>query len=130
MTDNRKDRRIYAPEVLPVKDKASHLTLGFLRDLSLHGMKLTGRGPFSEGKKYNLSIVLPRAIMGLRTIQLDATCKWKAKTPKRDIMDAGFEFGPLTENQELLIVLVQVEYAVKALDFETVVENSPLGAKA
>lgn len=129
MNDNRKDRRIYAPEVLPVKDKASHLTLGFLRDLSVHGMKLTGRGPFKDGQKYNLSIVLPRAVMGARTIQLEATCKWKAKTQKRDIFDAGFQFGRLTEDQELMVVLVQVEYAVKALDFETVVEHSTLGSK-
>jgi hypothetical protein len=129
MTNKRKERRVYAPDVLPVKDQASHLTIGFLRDLSLHGMKLTGKGPFTEGKQCKLIVVLPRSVMGKRSVELMATCKWKTKTAKRDVFDAGFLFGQLTENQELLILLVQAEYAVRALDDESVVESNLLSHK-
>lgn len=118
MTNKRKDRRIYAPDVLPVKDRVSCLTLGFLRDLSVHGMKLTGKGPFTQGNIYRLKLVLPRAVMGKRSVELEACCRWKSKTAKKDVFDAGFQFAELSEDTELLILLVQAEYAVKMMDVE------------
>jgi hypothetical protein len=118
MAEKRKSRRIVAPETIPVKDSSSNVTVGYLRDLSIHGMMVTGKGPFEKDQPYQLKVVLPRPVMGTRTIELRATCKWKTKTANRGVFDVGLQFPALPQDVELLIVLIQAEYAVRALPSE------------
>jgi hypothetical protein len=118
MAEKRKSRRIVAPEALPVKDSETRVTLGFLCDLSIGGMMIIGDGPFVVNKPRRIKIILPQRIMGTRHLELEAICRWKAKTPARGGFNAGYEFAALTQEQELLIALVEAEYVVRGLPLE------------
>ncbi len=116
--ERRKARRVVAPEALAVKYPATRVTLGLLYEISIGGMMITGNGPFVIGRPLKLKVMLPLRIMGTRHIELEAICRWKAKTASRGVFNAGFEFATLTPVQELLIALIEAEYVVRALPLE------------
>ncbi len=115
MAEKRKSRRVATTEQLAVKDPQTRVTLGFLRDLSVGGMFITGQGPFSVNKPTTIKIVFPFRIMGERQLELKAVCRWRAKTPSQGMYSAGYEFVDVTAEQELVINLIQAEYLVRAL---------------
>ncbi len=118
MPEKRKNRRLTAPEPLAVKDGDTRLTLGFLQDISHHGLMLTGKCPFRVGASYKLKLILPKAIAGVRSVELDAVCRWVSRSNLKKAYDAGFQFVSVSADKDLVIRLLEVEYAIDALPNE------------
>jgi hypothetical protein len=118
MTERRKSRRILSLESLPVRDKATGEVIGFVRDLSEHGMMISGQGPFAVNRSYKLKMILLKPIMGSRQIEFEAICRWKSKEPRHKAYRAGFCFANLSAENELRILLIGAEYAVCAAEVE------------
>ncbi|MFZ1683103.1 MAG: PilZ domain-containing protein [Candidatus Zixiibacteriota bacterium] len=118
MTEKRKDRRFTANEALAVKDASSKLTIGLLQDISHHGLLITGKGPFKVNATYKLKLMLPKSIMGHRSVEIDALCKRVAKNKEAKGFDAGFSFKTLEGDLDLVIRFLEAEYAVVAIPVE------------
>ena len=118
MSDKRRDRRFSASEALAVKDVGSKLTIGLLQDISHSGLMITGKGPFKINTSYKLKLMLPKMIMGHRSIELEAVCKWVAKNKVAKAVDAGFAFKPLGGDLDLVVRFLEAEYAVLAIPTE------------
>lgn len=118
MNERRKHRRFTAPEPLAVKESGTRLTLGFLQDISHNGLMLRGKCPFRIGATYHLKIILPKSISGSRSIEIEAVCKWVSQSNLKKAYDAGFEFTPLPTEKEIVIRLLEADYAISALPSE------------
>jgi c-di-GMP-binding flagellar brake protein YcgR len=118
MAERRKSRRILSLESLPVRDKVTGEVIGFVRDLSEHGMMVSGQGPFAVNRSYKLKMILLKPVMGTRQIELEAICMWKSKEPRHKAYRAGFSFANLSPENELRILQIGAEYAVCATEVE------------
>lgn len=118
MTERRKSRRVNSLESLPVRDRATGEVIGFVRDLSDHGMQISGQGPFVVNRSYKLKLILLKPVMGTRQIELGAVCKWKSKETHHKAFRAGFSFADISAENELRILLLGAEYAVCAAEIE------------
>jgi hypothetical protein len=127
MKERRKSRRVPAADSLPIRNRMTNEVVGFLQDLSGQGMMVSGKGPFDLNQPYKLKVILLKPVMGVRQIELEATCKWKKKESGQKAWLAGFEFAHLSLDQELLILLIGAEYAVASMELA---EEAPSAGQA
>ena len=118
MQERRKHRRLNASDPLPVRDSRTRKTVGFLQDISICGLMVSGQGPFKVDVNYKLTLALPKSFVGVRSLELDAVCRWVAKSRTKKALEAGFEFAPLPAKLEFVVRLLQAEYAVSAIEVE------------
>ena len=90
--ERRNLERIKLFYYLRVYDRDTGEFVGSVYDLSLQGMKLVSERFFSVNSLYYLKVLLPEGSILGDSITIDAQCRWRSDSEKKDSFEAGFEF--------------------------------------
>jgi hypothetical protein len=81
---------------LRVMEQGTPAVLGFLVDLTTEGFMLMSEKPLPVGKKFKLSMRVPRGASPDKVIEFSALSKWCHTSVNPDLFDAGFEMLEIT----------------------------------
>ncbi len=119
MREQRKLERknfIYDIEVIdrgkPVDETGEHPVLGDLADITTGGVMLVTDEPVEEEASFQLRVVLPEDIEGLKVIDFEAESIRCDETIHETIFTTGFKITKLDENNRSVITRLISEYAV------------------
>jgi hypothetical protein len=108
--DQRKSRRLALFDDFQVLDSQTGELLGYMRDVSSHGMMVVGSLAPAVDQVYKLAIVLPELIMGEKMFELQATCRWHTIDVRRGFHNSGFQFGELTQQARHILEQIESDY--------------------
>jgi len=108
--DRRKPPRVALFDDFLVMDSQTGELLGYIRDISSHGMMVVGSLVPVVDQTYKLSVVLPEPIAEVKALQLEATCRWHTIDVKRGFHKSGFQFGTLAHPEAHIVEQIQIEY--------------------
>ena len=108
--DRRKPQRVALFDDFHVLDSQTGELLGYIRDISSHGMMVVGSLVPVVDQAYKISVVLPEPIVEVKTLQLEATCRWHTIDVKRGFHKSGFQFGTLANPEAHIVEQIQIEY--------------------
>jgi len=72
--------------------------LGHLVDITTRGIMIMTQNPIPSNQLFQLTMSLPKEIMGRNSVTFDAECKWCRKSINPDYYDAGFQFVAVSPN--------------------------------
>jgi len=110
VTDRRKSRRVALFDDFHVLDSQTGDLLGYIRDISSHGMMVVGSLVPVVDQAYKIAVVLPEPIVEVKTLQLEATCRWHTIDVQRGFHRSGFQFGELAFREQHIVEQIQTEY--------------------
>jgi len=91
MDDQRKEDRTHLIYYLRVFDRDTRALFGHVVDISRNGMLITSDKPMSITTRYQLALEDISTIDHLKTIDIDAECRWCHEDSPGGLYDAGFE---------------------------------------
>ncbi|MCC6569937.1 MAG: PilZ domain-containing protein [Anaerolineales bacterium] len=112
MLDRRKEHREKLTAFTPVYDLHTGALLGYLADLTLHGLRVTGGHPLKVNKQATLAIEFPKAI-GIepaRFTVLAHVTHCAADGENASDYNIGFEFLEVTAERLRVIEAVLKKY--------------------
>jgi len=113
MTDRRKDTREKMTAFTPVYDAHPRTLLGYLADLTLHGVRVTGEHPVEVDRRGTLSIEFLHPLPDITSTPLTiparvARCTQDDVNPK--YYDIGFEFTEVQPEQTKIVEAILRRY--------------------
>ena len=108
--DRRKPTRVALFDDFHVLDSQTGELLGYIRDISSHGMMVVGSLMPVVDQAYKISVVLPEPIAEVKAFQLEATCRWHTVDVKRGFHKSGFQFGTLAHPEARIVEQIQTDY--------------------
>ena len=113
MTDRRKDAREKMTAFTPVYDSHPRTLMGYLADLTLHGVRVTGERPVEVDRRGTLAIEFPHPLPGITSAPLRiparvVRCAQDDVNPK--YYNIGFEFTEVQPEQTKIIEAILRRY--------------------
>ena len=108
--DRRKPPRVALFDDFHVLDSQTGELLGYIRDISSHGMMVVGSLVPVVDQAYMISVVLPEPIAEAKNLKLEATCRWHTVDVKRGFHKSGFQFGSLAHPEAHIVEQIQIDY--------------------
>ncbi len=113
MEDKRKDRRLPVeahPDesstgntYIEIVDVAADQVIGYVEDLSAHGLRVIGPNPVDKGRRLTARLSLSEPIDGSDSIELKLCCAWTRKDPLSSMYQSGFELESVADEDQLLL---------------------------
>ncbi len=91
MDDKRTIKRRHLIYYLKVFDKDSEHIIGFLVDITPHGIMLMSEVPIETGKVFNLKILIQSSLHKREYLNFKAKSLWCRHSINSDFYDTGFE---------------------------------------
>ena len=88
--EKRRLARVRLYYYLNVYDRRSGENIGSLYDISTKGMKVVGRHPMLEKKRYKFRMELPEGCIFGHTLDIDVESVWTRKEEKTGVWNTGF----------------------------------------
>jgi c-di-GMP-binding flagellar brake protein YcgR len=123
MTVQRKESRKKLMAFTPVYDVLHKTLLGYVGDLTLQGVMVTGEKLVEAGKQLTLGIDFPESLpeMPARRISISARAAWCRNDDSPHYFNIGFEFIDVSPENARIIESILERY-----QFRTVVDVSDL----
>ncbi len=92
-----------------VSNRKTNALIGYVGDVSEHGLKLLSDTPFAQGAR--LPVRLRMRVKEDEVLQfvLDVTCKWTGSNPKTGYFEAGFILEQRSAEFTLLVEKMRVQ---------------------
>ena len=91
MDDQRKETRTHLIYYLRVFERDTRTLFGHVVDISRNGLLITSDKPMAITGQYHLALEDITTIDHLRTIDIDAECRWCHEDNPGGLYDAGFQ---------------------------------------
>ena len=113
MDERRRDTREKMTVFTPVYDHHPRTLLGYLADLTLHGVMVSGEKPLDVDRRGMLAIEFPEHLIDVRPAHLTiparvVRCNVDERNPKN--YNIGFEFTEVTPESEKVIEAILRRY--------------------
>lgn len=96
-----------------VFDWKSDKLIGHAVDITTEGMMLISDGKIETGTVFQLKMVLPFEMDGIKQITFDAKSAWCAKDINPDYFDTGFKFTAISDED-----IERIEHILEAYTFK------------
>lgn len=113
MEDKRKDKRIPVeahPDesstgntYIEVVDAVNGRVIGYVEDLSAHGVRVIGPRPIEKGRCLTIQLSLSEQIDGADTIEMQVCSAWTQADSLSTMHRTGFKFESVSEADEVLL---------------------------
>ena len=103
LKDKRLIQRHQLHYYLQVYNKITDKPLGYIVNISLHGMMLVSSAPLLTHAMFELEIRLPNAINGKRRIDFEALSHWCKPDVEPNCFDTGFSFTKPSEELKQIV---------------------------
>ncbi len=113
MLEKRKQKRRHLIYYLTVMEQGTDINIGFVVDVTHHGIMIMSNMPLAVGKIYHLKMLVHEDEVENKYLYFDAFGKWCHKSPNSDFYDTGFELLNLDPN-----VLREIDAIIDELGFK------------
>lgn len=121
MMDRRRLTRYEVEDYYPVVERGTDRTVGRLANLSIEGVMLITEEPVKKRVVLQLTLKLPRPVLGHTTVYFDAECRWSRKGKGVDWFESGYKLKNVPmEDQTTIMCLVLQLLTAKATEHEPV----------
>ena len=104
MQERRKEERISISANIEVVDRLYDERIGILMDISPRGIRIKAEDPIEAYEEIKLRLLLPKKILGQKSISATATCVWCKPDDEPDRWQVGFEFYKVSQQDASAII--------------------------
>lgn len=112
MQERRKDSRRKMPLDIPLYEQDNDHILGFLADISPHGLRISSDEPLSQGTELGLKMQLPESWSDLQELDFTAQCCWWEDEESNGAYSSGFQIIDIHQEAADVLQSLLEEYGI------------------